>query len=277
MIFSTYIISMNLLLNIFVVVLSFLTIGLFHQRGVVCFNRVREQIKKENDFYTELMLGLESVGQNVCSPKLMGRETRIAVWELYNNLRVQPSKENKSIVLQRKMLEKKQELYYNLEEAKINLEVLPFLGIIGTLLGFAAPHIFNLSGSGKVNFDLTGVGFFLAISSTICALLTLIYLKKTYEAHTMADFDYYLQQQKSIEKIMIEYDGFKYLGEWLEIYPDAMEENSMVKTRKIQRALLDRDKIKDFQLDLDDESEEVKESPVKAKKSSSSTKPKAES
>lgn len=169
---------MNLLLNIIIICISVIVILIFARKGANSYNQVLLQISWENELCTEIILGLESAGRNVCNPLSLKREIRTAIWELYNNLRVQPGNENKTIVFQRKMLEKKQVLYQNLEQGKVNLEILPFLGIIGTLSGFAVPYLLNVAKSTKFTFNVTGLGFFLAASSTICALLALIYLKK---------------------------------------------------------------------------------------------------
>lgn len=214
---------MDLILNIAMLAISIVVVFIFARKSAVCFLRVKEQIELENDFYTELILGLESVGQNVCRPQLLKRETRISIWELYNNIRVQPRKENKTIVLQRKILEKKQTLFRNLEEAKVNLEILPFLGILATLLAFAIPYLMKIAQGTSVIFDVTGVGFFFA--GNIMALLALTYLKKKYEADIMAQFDYYECQQKSMEKIMVEQDGFHLLEVWLHTWPEQFSGN----------------------------------------------------
>lgn len=212
---------MNLIINICIILLSFTVIMIFAKKGASSYKEVKKQISEESDFYTEMILGLESAGQNVCRPNLLKRETRVAIWELYNNLRVQPRKENKGIVLHRKMLDKRKSLYKHLEEARVNLELLPFLGIIGTLMGFAVPYLFRLTTVAHFSFQVSGLGFFLAASSTICALLALIYLKKTYEADILAQFDYYECQQQSLEKIMIQGDGFRILEAWLHTWSES--------------------------------------------------------
>lgn len=211
--------ELNFILNILNLVLSFLIIGAFALKGVSHFNRALQKILQENMFYTEIILGMESTGKNLSSPNLFKREVRIAIWELYNNLRVQPNKDHKIITLHRKMLDKRQELYHDLEQGKVTLEILPFLGILGTLLGFAVPYLMQQNQANQLSLNLTGMGFFLAATSTIAALLALIYLKKNYEAKVLAEFDYFESQEKALEKIMLEYDGFRILEEWLKKWP----------------------------------------------------------
>ena len=216
------IIFMNLILNLIILSFSFFVILLFARKGASHYTKALEQIKKENEFFTEMILGLESAGQNVCGPNLIKREIRIAIWELYNNLRVQPDRGNKNIVLHRKLLEKKLTIYSHLEEGKVNLEILPFLGILGTLMGFAVPYLADVAKATKLTFNVSGVAFFLAASTTIFALLGLIYLKKKYEAQTLSQFDYFRSQEESLEKIMVECDGYKILETWLRKWPDTI-------------------------------------------------------
>lgn len=223
---------MDLTINLVILFLSFITVFFFARKGSVSYAKAREQITQEIDFYTELLLGMESAGQNVCRPSQLSRATRVQVWELYNNLRVQPRKENKGIVLHRKMLDKKQSLYQHAEEARVNVEILPFLGILGTLLGFAVPYLLNVASGSKFAFQVTGIGFFLAAASTIWAVLALTYLKKRYEAHVMAKFDYYEAQQKALEKIMVEGDGFRILEEWLHTWPESKDEEPTKKNEE---------------------------------------------
>jgi uncharacterized membrane protein len=215
---------MDLTINLVILFFSFITVFFFARQGAISYLKARENITLEIDFYTELLLGMESAGQNVCRPGQLTRSTRVQVWELYNNLRVQPSKENKGIVLHRKMLDKKQLLYQHSEEARVNVEILPFLGILGTLLGFAVPYLLNVSAGSKFVFQVTGIGFFLAASSTIWAVVALTYLKKRYEADVLSKFDYYEAQQKALEKIMISGDGFRILEDWLHTWPEAKDE-----------------------------------------------------
>ena len=225
-----FIIPLDLTVNIGVVLVTLGVIHLFSRRSAADFTEVKKRILRETEFFTEIILGLESAGQSVCNPGLQDRSMRIAIWELYNNLRVQPSKESKSITLQRKILEKKKEIYHLLERGRVEIEILPFLGIIGTLLGFAISFVTN-----QFSFNVNGIGFFLAASSTIFALLSLIRLKKKHEAQTLAAFDYYKEQQFSLEKIMIKHDGFRLLEDWLKRWPQLLDmpENSLAQTQEV--------------------------------------------
>ncbi len=211
--------ELNFILNLLNLAVSFGVIGIFVLKGASHYKSAIQKILQENEFYTELILGLESTGKNLSSPNLYKREVRVAIWELYNNLRVQPNKDHKIITLHRKMLDKRQELYHDLEQGKVTLEILPFIGILGTLLGFAVPYLIEQNKASQLSLNLTGMGFFLAATSTIGALLALIYLKKNYESRVLAEFDYFESQEKALEKIMAEYDGFKILEEWLKKWP----------------------------------------------------------
>ena len=220
---------LNIILNIIIIVTSFSVTIFFARKGAQSYIEAIEQISHENEFYTEIILGLETLGKNICEPRKVSRKIRIAIWELYNNLKVQPLKDNKIITLQRKMLNKRQSLYHNMEQGKVVLEILPFIGIIGTLLGFAVPYFINQIISSKLTFNITGFGFFLAASSTIFALLCLIYLKKRYEAKILSAFDYFESQEKALEKIMVECDGFRLLEKWLKELP----KKSQTKIKKV--------------------------------------------
>ena len=211
---------LNLVMNVVMLLLSFISVYIFARKGASNYLLAKEQLTQELEFYTELVLGMESAGQHLSRSGLLKREIRIAIWELYNNLRVQPQKQNKSIVLHRKMLDKKQTLYRYLEEGKVNLEVLPFIGILGTLLGFTIPYLMNSFSGTKYVFHVTGAGFFLATSSTICAVIALTYLKKKYESSVLAMFDYYECQQKAVQEIMVENDGFRIFDDWLRTWSE---------------------------------------------------------
>lgn len=212
--------NLNLILNIFTIAFSFLGVFYFAKRGVESYRKVREKILHENEFYTELILGLESAGRSVSRTSVLKRETRVAVWELFTLLRIQPGKENKSVVLHRKILESKQVLYRDLEEAKVYLEILPFVGIIGTLLGFMVPYFANIVLSAEQIFQVTGAGFSLAASSTMLALFALIHLKQKYEADVLAKFDHYECQVQSLEKILVDGGGFVIMEKWLHTWPE---------------------------------------------------------
>ena len=219
---------MSIAINVFILIFFILIISFFALKGAWYYRKVDKQISRENEFYTELILGLESAGRNVCSPKAIKREIRVTIWELYNNLRVQPDQQSRIVALQRKELQKKQTLFLNLEEARVNLEVLPFWGIIGTLCGFAVPYVFQVAKIEKSVLDASGFGFFLAASSTICALICLIFLKKNYEAKILARFDYFSSQERALEKIMVECDGFRIFESWMHKWPvDAIGKNGL--------------------------------------------------
>ena len=235
---------MSIAINLSILMIFILVIFFFAYKGASYYRKVDEQISRENEFYTELILGLESAGRNVCSPNTVKRETRVTIWELYNNLRVQPDQQSKIVALHRKELQKKQKLFFNLEQARVNLEILPFCGIIGTLFGFAVPYVFHAAKLEKSTLDASGFGFFLAASSTICALFCLIYLKKKHEAKILASFDYFNSQEQVLEKIMVECDGFRIFESWMHKWPaDAIGKNGLnpasIKMIKIPRRVDD--------------------------------------
>ena len=224
-----FIIPMDLIVNLVVVIITLAFIRYFAKKRAKDFKEVKKRLKSESELYTEIILGVESAGQSVCNPGLQDRQMRIAIWELYNNLRVQPNKQSKSITLQRKLLEKKEEIYHLLERGRVEIETLPFMGIIGTLVGFAISFFTN-----QFSFNVNGIGFFLAASSTIFALSYLINLKKTHEAETLALFDYFNEQQNSLEKIMTSYEGFRLLEDWLKRWPQLLDpEKSPATTQEI--------------------------------------------
>lgn len=218
--------NVNLILNLSILLFSFFTIGIFALKGAISYRKVKEKITQENDFYTEIILGLESGGTTTSRPSLLKRETRIALWELYNNLRVHLGKETKSVVLHRKMLETKQILYKYLEDARVNVEILPYLGILGTLVGFAIPYVAMGAMDEKYSFQVTGLGFFFAAATTIVALIFLIYLKKKYESDIIGKMEYYEAQVQALEKILVNGDGFPILERWLQTWPEQEVENN---------------------------------------------------
>lgn len=68
-------------------------------------------------------------------------------------------------------------------------------------------------------------------------LYLLLYISKKYEAIILAEFDYFESQEKALEKIMVDYGGFRILEEWLTGTQETLsqeekkEENEKIKNK----------------------------------------------